>query len=80
ADIIDDFYHPGRHQWSTDAAGASLSVIQQYQEQSGWANVNWDTVISFNFEYDKFVASNANLETKLAYFIVCCERPNFSDA
>lgn len=80
ADIIDDFYNPSRHKWSTDGAGASLAVINSYRSQSGWANVDWDEVINFNFEYNKFIVSDANIETKLAYFIVCCERPNFSDA
>lgn len=80
ADIIDDFYNPARHKWSNDGAGASLSVIAQYRSSSGWANVDWDEVVNFNFEYNKFITSTANLETKLAYFIVCCERPNFSDA
>ena len=80
ADVIDDFYNPARHKWSNDGAGASLSVIAQYQASSGWANVDWNKVISYNFEYNKFIPDKASLETKLAYFIVCCERPNFSDA
>lgn len=86
ADIIDDFFNTQKHQWfpngTGDSGGTTLAVINQYREQSGWANVDWDRVIYYNLEFYKFYndSSNTSLETRLAYFIVCCERPNFSDA
>lgn len=79
ADIIDDGFNPTRHKWWNDAGGTSLSVIAEYQSSSGWENVDWNEVISYNFEYNKFINGNSNVETKLAYFVICCERPNFSD-
>jgi hypothetical protein len=80
--VIDDMYDETKHKWNSGGAGTSQSVINQYANNSGWSDVDWAKVNEYNFNFHLFAHddSNINIQTKLAYFIVCVERPAYSAA
>lgn len=80
--VLDDMYSEDKRKWNEGSSGTTTAVINQYMNNSGWANVDWAKVKEYNFNFKTFAhdTSNVTIETRLAYFVVCVERPNYSAA